>query len=320
MVLTRHQAKLNIENSNQENSIDDAMMVINDPPLLTISRSRQEFDDDDDDNEDNDDDDDNNNNKDRTIKLGTFLERLDDFECSSLDALMARWPSMHARLKGMKPHLPPKKDDNRPTLVLDLDETLLHTYREPKSDPNDYWDADYVVYAKDRRSCLAGILRPGVTEFLVWASGIFEVVVWTAGHDDYAQMVCKLLDPEGNLINHMLSRRTCIRMRSAATGEIMYVKDLCALGRDLGRTFLVDNTPHAATLNLSNLIPIETFLGGSSDRELKELRRFLESNLVRLTDRKNDMRILLHRQLNLKRRLRERIDNWKSSQQSIPPS
>jgi TFIIF-interacting CTD phosphatase-like protein len=42
----------------------------------------------------------------------------------------------------------------------------------------------------------------------------------------------------------MLSRRTCIRMRSAATGDIMYVKDLCALGRDLGRTFLVDNTPH----------------------------------------------------------------------------
>jgi hypothetical protein len=23
---------------------------------------------------------------------------------------------MHARLKGMKPHLPPKKDDNKPTL------------------------------------------------------------------------------------------------------------------------------------------------------------------------------------------------------------
>jgi CTD small phosphatase-like protein 2 len=85
-------------------------------------------------------------------------------------------------------------------LVLDLDETLLHTYREPTSNVNDYWDADYVVYAKDRRSCLAGILRPGVTEFLVWASGIFEVVVWTAGHDDYAQMVCKLLDPEGTLI------------------------------------------------------------------------------------------------------------------------
>lgn len=37
-------------------------------------------------------------------------------ECSTLDALMAKWPSMHARLKGMKPHLPPKKDDGKPTL------------------------------------------------------------------------------------------------------------------------------------------------------------------------------------------------------------
>ncbi|ORX45298.1 HAD-like protein [Hesseltinella vesiculosa] len=232
---------------------------------------------------------------------------------------MARWPSMHARLKGMKPHLPPKKDDDRPTLVLDLDETLLHTYRETSGKPADYWDADYVVYAKDGRSCLAGNLRPGVTEFLAWASGIFEVVVWTAGHDDYAQMVCKLLDPESRLITHMLSRRTCIRMRSGATGEVMYIKDLCALGRDLSRTFLVDNTPHAATLNLSNLIPIETFLGDHSDTELKSLRQFLETNLVRLTDRKKDMRIVLHRQLNLKRQLRERIDNWRNSQQTLNP-
>ncbi|CAO3642501.1 unnamed protein product [Cunninghamella blakesleeana] len=237
-------------------------------------------------------------------------------ECSTLDALMAKWPSMHARLKGMKPHLPPKKDDGKPTLVLDLDETLLHTYREPSGFSSDYWDADYVVYAKDGRTSLAGSLRPGVTEFLVWASEIFEVVVWTAGQADYAQMVCQLLDPEGKLISHMLSRRTCIKMRSAATGEVMYIKDLCALGRDLGRTFLVDNTPHAATLNLSNYIPIETYLGGSSDTKLKELRQFLETNLVLLTDKKNDMRILLHRQLNIKRRLRERIDNWKSSQQS----
>jgi CTD small phosphatase-like protein 2 len=104
-------------------------------------------------------------------------------------------------------------------------------------------------------------------------------------------------------------------MKSALTKEILYIKDLCALGRDLGKTFLVDNTPHAASLNFSNLIPIEAYLGEKSDTELIELRRFLETNLVRLTDRKDDMRILLHRQFNLKKRIRERIDIWKQQQE-----
>lgn len=113
---------------------------------------------------------------------------------------------------------------------------------------------------------------------------------------------------------HMLTRNSCIRMRSASTKEVLYIKDLCALGRDLSKTFLVDNTPHAASLNLSNLIPIEAYVGGKSDTELIELRRFLESNLVRLTDRKDDMRIILYRQFNLKRRIRERVGNWKQQQ------
>lgn len=69
-----------------------------------------------------------------------------------------------------------------------------------------------------------------------------------------------------------------------------------------------------ATLNLSNLIPIEAYQGDSSDKELEQLRRFLESKLVRLTDRQNDLRIMLHRQFDLKRKLRERIDLWKNTQ------
>ncbi|KAI8989256.1 HAD-like domain-containing protein [Pilobolus umbonatus] len=226
---------------------------------------------------------------------------------------MARWPSVTARLKGMKPHLPPKKD-NKPTLVLDLDETLLHTYRDPTDDNS--MEVDYRMYGHDETNCLlAGRFRPGVIEFLQWASTLFEVVVWTAGREDYATLARNYLDPDRKLITHMLTRNTCIRMRSASTREVLYIKDLCALGRDLSKTFLVDNTPHAASLNLSNLIPIESYVGGGGDTELIELRKFLESNLVRLTDRKNDLRILLHRQFNLKKRLRERVIHWKEQQQ-----
>jgi CTD small phosphatase-like protein 2 len=83
-------------------------------------------------------------------------------------------------------------------IVLDLDETLLHTYRDTN---NDGQEVDYVIYAKDGSSCLlAGRLRPGVIEFLTWAASSFEVVVWTAGREDYARMARECLDPESKFI------------------------------------------------------------------------------------------------------------------------
>lgn len=81
--------------------------------------------------------------------------------------------------------------------VLDLDETLLHTYRGEVASKQ----VDYVIYAQDGHSCLlAGTLRPGVFDFLNWAASYFEVVVWTAGTEDYAAMARSCLDPEDKLI------------------------------------------------------------------------------------------------------------------------
>jgi TFIIF-interacting CTD phosphatase-like protein len=82
-------------------------------------------------------------------------------------------------------------------IVLDLDETLLHTYRETYT----AGEVDYVIYAKDGYSCLlAGTLRPGVIDFLSWAASLFEVVVWTAGREDYARMARDCLDPNRSMI------------------------------------------------------------------------------------------------------------------------
>lgn len=83
--------------------------------------------------------------------------------------------------------------------MLDLDETLLHTYRDTINNG----EVDYVIYAKDGYSCLlAGRLRPGVMDFLTWAASSFEVVVWTAGREDYARMARGCLDPENKLITY----------------------------------------------------------------------------------------------------------------------
>lgn len=82
-------------------------------------------------------------------------------------------------------------------VVLDVDETLLHTFIRQSKIPN---DPDYVVYDENNEHILmAGMLRPGVSEFLQWAAQHFELVMWTAGDDQYARLAVELLDPERTL-------------------------------------------------------------------------------------------------------------------------
>ncbi|RUP49810.1 HAD-like domain-containing protein [Jimgerdemannia flammicorona] len=224
------------------------------------------------------------------------------------------WPSLRWRLKYCRANgkpLLPKKTDDKLTVVLDLDETLLHTYHDSDAKPS---QLDYSVAVPvplpipdyDAQCVVHGSLRPGVTQFLEWAASMFELVVWTAGTKWYAEAIVNKLDPERRLISHVLSQKHCIELE-VISGVACYLKDLELLGRDLRRTVIVDNTPHAATFNLSNLIPIESFFGCEEDQRLDRLKQFLAAQQAA---GEKDIRLVLHRQLDLKRRLRHKVAEW----------
>lgn len=102
----------------------------------------------------------------------------------------------------------------RYTLVLDLDETLVHYFEE--NDEGHY------------------LIRPGCEEFLQEASQYYELVIFTAALQDYADWVLDQVDVD-RCITHRLYRQHAIPAGN------YYIKDISRLGRDISKIIIVDN-------------------------------------------------------------------------------
>lgn len=150
----------------------------------------------------------------------------------------------------------------RRSLVLDLDETLIHTEVEPIE------DADFVFTLASPDGCGQHMYvrtRPHAHHFLEEAAKRFEVIVFTASERPYAEHVLRHLDPHGLLVEHVLCREDCTYIE----GE--FVKDLGTLQRDLDSCVLVDNRPEMYCYHPDNGIPISSWFEDRRDCELLRL-------------------------------------------------
>mmetsp|Transcript_1622 Transcript_1622/g.2251 ORF Transcript_1622/g.2251 Transcript_1622/m.2251 type:complete len:366 (+) Transcript_1622:942-2039(+) len=162
--------------------------------------------------------------------------------------------------------LSPNYNSGRLTLALDLDETLVHCTVEPIEKPDLVFPVAfngslYQVYVRK---------RPYLDYFLETVTKSFEVVVFTASQKVYADVLLDHLDPGRKLISHRLFREACLLVQGN------YLKDLEVIGRHLGRSILVDNSPHAYGYQIDNGIPIVSWYDDDSDTELLKLIGFLK--------------------------------------------
>ena len=101
------------------------------------------------------------------------------------------------------------------TLVLDLDETLVH------------YDSKQKLY----------YVRPGCRKFLKKLSKYYEIVVFTASVAMQADCILDEIDPKYRLIKHRLYRQHTIFSKTTATA----IKDLNRLGRPIEQILIIDN-------------------------------------------------------------------------------
>ncbi|XP_064465954.1 carboxy-terminal domain RNA polymerase II polypeptide A small phosphatase 1-like isoform X2 [Ornithodoros turicata] len=163
--------------------------------------------------------------------------------------------------------LPPVRhqDVHKICLIIDLDETLVHSSFKPIS------NADFVVPVEiDGTVHQVYVLkRPYVDEFLQRVGDAYECVLFTASLAKYADPVADLLDKWG-VFRARLFRESCVFYRGN------YVKDLGRLGRDLHRVVIIDNSPASYIFHPDNAVPVGSWFDDMSDTELRDLVPFFE--------------------------------------------
>ncbi|CAG9312212.1 unnamed protein product [Blepharisma stoltei] len=157
------------------------------------------------------------------------------------------------------------RSTSRLTLVLDLDETLVHSEAKPISNP----DAVINLIFNGVACNVYTLFRPGMYEFLHSVSKKFEVVVFTASHKAYASQLLRKIDPDRKLIKHRLYRDSCYNLKGN------YIKDLRVLGRDLSEVIIIDNSIQAFGYQLDNGIPIVSWFDDPNDCELFNVHALL---------------------------------------------
>lgn len=107
-------------------------------------------------------------------------------------------------------------------------------------------------------------IRPHALTFLKKIAKSWEVIVFTASTQSYANAILDEIDPDHSIFHHRLYRQHCTRV-----GDF-FIKDLSRLNRDLKNVVLVDNAAYSYILQLNNGIPILPFYDGK-DYELAAL-------------------------------------------------
>ena len=149
------------------------------------------------------------------------------------------------------------------TLVLDLDETLIHLRQKKdiiniKNDVNikinntsDYF---YDNYDKNNNKYLLQF-RVGLFSFLTILKPFYEIISFTSATREYADVIIDEIEKNRKFFDHKFYREHTVIYKDT------FVKDISRIGRDIKKIIIVDNNESNFILNKDNGIKIAPYYG-----------------------------------------------------------
>ncbi|KAI1270013.1 NLI interacting factor-like phosphatase-domain-containing protein [Xylariaceae sp. FL1019] len=163
------------------------------------------------------------------------------------------------------------------TLILDLDETLIHSMSK-----GGRMGSGHMVEVRLNTAYGSGMLgpqhpilyyvhkRPHCDEFLRKVCKWFNLVVFTASVQEYADPVIDWLESERKYFSGRYYRQHCTFRHGA------FIKDLSSIEPDLSKVMILDNSPLSYMFHQDNAIPIQGWISDPTDHDLLHLVPFLE--------------------------------------------
>ena len=180
-------------------------------------------------------------------------------------------------------------DKNKKLLLLDLDETLIHS--EYKfSYNNKISNSDKIkekciykeIHFKEGESEFQMIIfiRPFLNDFLENMNSYFDLGIFTAALKNYAEAALKIIDPSEKFFKFKFFRDSCININ-----DKIYIKDLSIIDNyDLKNIILVDNSLYSFLNNLNNGVLVNSFYYDENDDQLIFAKNYILNSLLNCDD------------------------------------
>ena len=168
------------------------------------------------------------------------------------------------KINDSAPYLPSIDHNYKYTLVLDMDETLIHFLYQNKTNNNIF--NFNMMEQNDLSKVGMFLLRPYAKYFIEKLKDLYEIIIFTNGTKIYCDKIIDLIDPKRENIKYRL-----YRSHSINKDNDIYLKDLSLLGRDLSKIIIIDDLKKNYKLQEDNGLPITSWMGNLNDTELKDL-------------------------------------------------